>query len=494
MNLSYDIIIFIKINPESLLIFLEIFNFLENSLFKIKIIPILENNDMLSYFTNCLNKTENIFFLIIIENYREIKEFLMASKDSIQHQNKNNLVFHEISFGTKQFNFLNDFFLRYLRNKTKDFVISVIDVSSYFKKNLLSYFYLPERVLFDRYEFQAIQHKIWFRAIMILHLYLEKKLTHKVFSFYIKKISNLLQMFYGKQSNLVKDNENKKMISLKELPMYFLYHSPFIISFLNTPSLIIRFELWKTDGFYRILEFFEKISICKEDIDKLWTNFDNKKKIEIRGCFLSEAKKYSHLPTLIYIFKKQFKNMKNQIDFTSLDLVLALRSKFDLSLRYLFRRLTKKKFWLNLIFLTETKILKKFIRKGKQTQQFISNISRIILSKKLFVSLKKMRIVYMVGSDDITYRMLSGLSGFLISVFNKNKLKKKLLLLIIKEQFTTVFFISHQNKNSFDVYENFFLSNRFVETIKSIRNTKNTMTVKCSKTYEKELLTSISMI
>ena len=62
MNLSYDIIIFIKINPESLLIFLEIFNFLENSLFKIKIVPILENNDMLSYFTNCLNKNENIFF------------------------------------------------------------------------------------------------------------------------------------------------------------------------------------------------------------------------------------------------------------------------------------------------------------------------------------------------------------------------------------------------------------------------------------------------
>ena len=84
-----------------------------------------------------------------------------------------------------------------------------------------------------------------------------------------------------------------------------------------------------------------------------------------------------------------------------------------------------QKFWLNLDFLTETKILKKFIRKGKQTQKFISNISRIILSKKLFVSLKKMRIVYIVGSDDITYRMLSGLSSFLISVFNKNKLKKK---------------------------------------------------------------------
>ena len=494
MNLSYEIIIFIKINLESLLIFLEIFNLLENSLFKIKIIPILENTDMLKYFTNCLNENENIFFLVIIENYGEIKEFLIASKDRIQPQNKNNLIFHEISFGIKQFNFFNDFFLRYFRDKTKDLVISVIDISSYFRKNLLPYFYSPERVLFDKYEFQAIQHKIWFRAIMIWHLYLEKKITYKVCSFHIKKISKLLQKFYGKQSNSVEDNKNKKITFLKELPMYFLYHSPFIISFLNTPSLIIRFELWKTDGFYRILEFLGKISIFKEDINKLWTNFDNKKKTEIRGCFLSEAKKYSQLPTLIYIFKKQFKNMKHQIDFTSLDLVLAFRSKFDLSLKYLFRRVTKKKFWLNLDFLTETKILKKFIRKGKQTQKFISNISRIILSKKLFVSLKKMRIVYIVGSDDITYRMLSGLSSFLISVFNKNKLKKKLLLLIIKEQFTTVIFISHQNKNIFDVYENFFLSNRFVEAIKSIKNTEDTMMVKCSKTYEKELLASISMV
>ena len=434
------------------------------------------------------------FFLVIIENYGEIKEFLIASKDRIQPQNKNNLIFHEISFGIKQFNFFNDFFLRYFRDKTKDLVISVIDISSYFRKNLLPYFYSPERVLFDKYEFQAIQHKIWFRAIMIWHLYLEKKITYKVCSFHIKKISKLLQKFYGKQSNSVEDNKNKKITFLKELPMYFLYHSPFIISFLNTPSLIIRFELWKTDGFYRILEFLGKISIFKEDINKLWTNFDNKKKTEIRGCFLSEAKKYSQLPTLIYIFKKQFKNMKHQIDFTSLDLVLAFRSKFDLSLKYLFRRVTKKKFWLNLDFLTETKILKKFIRKGKQTQKFISNISRIILSKKLFVSLKKMRIVYIVGSDDITYRMLSGLSSFLISVFNKNKLKKKLLLLIIKEQFTTVIFISHQNKNIFDVYENFFLSNRFVEAIKSIKNTEDTMMVKCSKTYEKELLASISMV
>ena len=50
--------------------------------------------------------------------------------------------------------------------------------------------------------------------------------------------------------------KSQEMIFSKELPLYFLNHNTIIESFLNTPFVLLNFELWKKNGFKKMFQFF----------------------------------------------------------------------------------------------------------------------------------------------------------------------------------------------------------------------------------------------
>jgi len=167
---------------------------------------------------------------------------------------------------------------------------------------------------------------------------------------------------------------------------------------------------------------------------------------------------------------------------------------FDLKIRNLMKNVKKKIFWDSFKCLLKSRNIKRFFIKEKYVQQFISRVSRLVLSKKTFISRRTMRILYLSSFGDITYEMIKGLLKILISVFNKNKLLEKLILLIFKEKVSTMIFLSHQNKNDFVLYNNLVTSNSFLEVIQSIKIEKNILIIKFPSDYEREILLILSKI
>ena len=121
-------------------------------------------------------------------------------------------------------------------------------------------------------------------------------------------------------------------------------------------------------------------------------------------------------------------------------------------------------------------------------------MGRIVLSKKAFLSRKRTRILYLTGSTHISYRMAEGLLMFLISAFNKNKMRKKLFLLIIKENVNSTMFISHQNKNISFVYQKITISHQVKNKIYVVKERKNLFVIKFPKDHEFQLLTLLSQV
>ena len=115
-------------------------------------------------------------------------------------------------------------------------------------------------------------------------------------------------------------------------------------------------------------------------------------------------------------------------------------------------------------------------------------MGRIILAKKMFLSRKNTRLIYLTGSESISLEMVEGLANFLISVFNKNKLTSKFLFTIVKEKETILIFISHQSKNIFLFYQKFLHIFKYPEELNLIETRKNLIVIKSPKIYEKIVL------
>ena len=113
----------------------------------------------------------------------------------------------------------------------------------------------------------------------------------------------------------------------------------------------------------------------------------------------------------------------------------------------------------------------------------------MILSKKMFLSQSKNRILYLNGSTRISYRMAEGLLKFLISAFNKNKMRKKLFSLIIRENVINTMFISHQNKNISYIFKNLFASHQIKKKIYLVEERKSLAIIKYPKDLELQILT-----
>jgi len=479
-----EIIIFIETNASSFLTFLEIYNCLKKFYTNIKVYPVIEKTEIQKFFVKYHKKSNLVLYLLI------------ASFKTLKLNEENSKFFFSHTYSSYMFKYiLNKVDLNHLISlDSPNNHVRTIDASTYFENKNSGFYRSIKNLNFCYDSVVDYENKVWIKSIIIWYLYLSNNFSINDCSFGLKKIHRIFEKISKMNKNQNENCKNKKIIFSKELPFHFLYHSSLIDSVLNTPSTIINFQTWKNNGFIRILHFLGKIFVFKEDTRKLWIKFDEDKKNKILKHFEIETKKLKSTLNLIYVFKKKFENLKNLIEMSSLDIALILRSVFDLKIKNSKGHKLKKNFWLGIKSLLEFKNLKIFIKKEKKVHKFISRICRIVLSKKTFISQKNVRILYLIGSNHITYKMIEGFLEFLILIFNRNKIKQKLFSVIIKERNDSFLFVSHQNKKNFLFYHNYLLSQGFLTINRLIKIEKNLIVVKFSKIYEKDIISELIRI
>jgi len=446
-----EMVIFLKINPVSLLIIVNLLDFLILNSKRIILLPIRNITDILKISMDYYIKQKDVRFLLITqEDEIEIEKNLFKAnllEISILHFRK-----------IKTSRFLKIFFNNFESNqqnfKVKILKIYNIDSVDFFKFCIQKPSYFFKKLNINHIAIPDFEKNIWVNSIFIWHLYFSKKLSIQSCSLKIKKISKILFHFLNKQ---IKDNR------IQTCRKY-------------------------------ILQFLSKINIFPEDFQKSWAMFDQERKTIILQDYEIEIKKFNPTFGLIYIFKKKFTHSFTKSDVSSLDMALIIRSIFDRRVQNLHYPLNKKNFWSGVNCLIKNKKLKKYVERERKIQEFISKVSRIILLKKAFLSRKRYRILYIAGSILMSYRMVEGLVNFLISVFNKNEMKKKLFILIIKENIFNTMFISHQDKKMFLIYQKLIISNQVKKKIHVLEEKKNFFVIKFPKDYEIELITMFSSL
>ena len=478
-----NVFIFTEISTQSALVFWETYDFLKRVFLEIKVILISKESELLKICQNvCLNLNNCLLIFILKQNGIDLRKKFSEKFFPIKSY-RITIVSNEKNSRKKNSKIIKKLGIPSFKNNNKSLHFEVIEISGYFKNydnNTLNY--LEEGVITE-IDCNKFRENTWIKSIILWHLRLEEKISFSRCCLKLKKIS---KQFIKKKFK--QDSKHGKLVFSKELPMYFLYHSIIIDSFLNTPSILINFELWKNSGFSRILQFLWKISLSKKDIEKYWLDLSKEKQKKILKCFELESNTSNLTYGLIYFFKRFFKHKKEITEASSLDLALNLKTIFDLKLKKISKRVSGKNFWLALNSLFETKELKKYIRKSIKIQKFISRIGRIILSKKMFISRKNTRIIYLTSSSTISFLMIEGLTNFMIQVFNRNRLIPKFLYIIIKEKTTALLFMSHQHKSISLFYSNFLQKNRIFKEIQLIKNKNDLVVIKFPKNLEKEVL------
>ena len=247
-----ELVIFLNINPENLLILVNLLDFLILNSKRIIIYPIRKIADVLKIsMDNYIVQKDVRFLLVTKENEMEMEKKLFKVnllEIPILHFTKiKTSRFLKIffnNFESSKQNFVNKILKIYNIDSVDFFKFCIQRPSWFFKKLNINY-----RTISD------FQKNIWVNSIFIWHFYFSKKLSIQSCSLKIKKISKILFRFSNKQ---IKDNDIQtcqKFNFLRELPLYFINHSTILDSFLNTPFMVLVFELWKNGGFMNILQF-----------------------------------------------------------------------------------------------------------------------------------------------------------------------------------------------------------------------------------------------
>lgn len=494
MHSHSEIIIFVENDIDSILIFWEIFDYLKIYFLDIKVIPIINRIEIFKFCSSCMDNRIHRLFLLIEKNKVNMGKRVKSGvgfpknfykKESVIHEYKYEIYFYHFSF--------LDSLTHVKPHRDKKFLsLNIIDVLNYFKNYKRSPLRSERNLKSPDNPITCCENKIWIKSIITWHLYLSNHLSFYECSLRLKKIAFLFEVILKKKE--VEENNSITLNFSKELPFHFLYHSVLIDSVLNTPSILINFETWKRGGFFKILKFLGEIFIFKEDAYTLWINLDYKKRSLILKHFEIEMKNIGSIFKNIYVFKKKPQTLSNSAEMSSFDIALALRSVFDPKIRKLDGKVKKKNFWVCLKSLFELKEIKKFIEKEKNVLKFITRVCRKVLSKKSFISQRTMRLLYISGSNQITFKMIEGLLKLINSIFIRNNIIKKLLLVLIKEKDSTTLFIFHQDRDKILFYNNFLALTLSNDIYKTIKKGNEIVIIKFSKIYEKEILSILSKI
>jgi hypothetical protein len=486
-----DTVIFLNVDLECLLILVNILDLLTTNCLKVIIYPIGKIEDILKFFKNNYSRQKVFRILLITKKVQsEVKKNLV--KENLSEIL--NLNFTEIRTDKFLKKILANFDFKQFCPKENFMKIYTIDSTTFSKKCVKKPLIFFKKLSLNIVRIPNFKENIWFNTVFLWYLYFTKKTPTQSALLRIKKMSKMVFHFLKKQVKKEKEINNPDLSFFQELPLYFLNHSTILNSFLNTPFMVMIFGLWKDKGFVNILQFLGKINIFPKDFQKSWTMFNRRKKKIILKDFEVQIKKFNPTLGIICVIKNKIKNSYIKPEISNFDMALIIRSIFDQKIHNLLTPLSKKKFFSGINCLYQTKTLKKYVERERKIQEFISRMGRMVLLKKAFLSRKRNRILYLTGSTHISYRMAEGLLMFLISAFNKNKMRKKLFLLIIKENVNNTMFISHQNKNISFVYQKIAFSHQVKNKIYVVEEKKNLVVIKFPKDYEFQILTLLSQV
>lgn len=284
-----QIIIFTKIDIDSLLLFWEAYEYLKSQFLYIIVFPVSNNDEILKICSDFYKFTKDLIFLLIDgeKNLHLKKKNLEKKVTRFPHINLKMSVDTDLTF--REHNFFEQLPSKEQHYNQKMLKVKTIDIADFFKNwnstNFLKIMNYKNLSIVDA------QNDIWINAVITFHLHLTKNLSFYQCLSRLKKNSRMLECFLGKQKHLKIHASHHRLIFSRELPFYFLYHCSIFESFLNTPSISIGFETWKKDGFPKILQFLGRVSIFKEDVGKSWIKYTDGKKKRDNPSFQNRNKK-----------------------------------------------------------------------------------------------------------------------------------------------------------------------------------------------------------
>jgi hypothetical protein len=433
-----QIIIFLKINIDSLLIckmLIRLFN---------------------SKFISCE--------LLIMSHQSEINQFL--KKYDIQNQY---FLFFFINFGGNidliNFYYKNSYFLQkifiidyckwfYKDNLTSSSIIIIIDQlyidSKYsefltdfvFKKRKKRLNFLPNDIfnIITESDFYLFNN-IWLEIIHISSMYFLSIIDKNKYNNFIFYIGKKFEFYYKNKKNL---KQNKKLeINIikksRDLSIFLLNHSSLLNALINTPSFSLKFRLWKYSGILKLSQFFIKLGVSFREINNPWIILDYKLKKKLKRNITYYAKSFGVSLIKTCSFEKFFysikkKNFSELYKISSIDLLFAIKSIFFI---YDYKKIIINKNYNNWkiynCFLN-FKIIKHAIKKAIQSQDFVNRISKIIISKKIYLNEIFFRYSFLKNSENmnINYDTLKNLAFYLMLAFYQKFNKKKAFFLIIR--------------------------------------------------------------
>jgi len=433
--------IFSKINLGSLILckFLEIF--LTKNLISFSINP-LNNLDELKYFLKKLyeknEKDKNIFF-INFGAEKNLNNLFLNYKVFFQNihiiDDNRFINFHNIT-SRKIF----------ILNSTKNFSTRIFSDLSRKKYEFAEKKFLPR--LFEISRNNKIL-ELWLKVLIWTREYMNNFLNKSRYNKKVKKMKKKFNLsknlknfsvFPERKTKIIK-NYNKTIFIYREIPLYLLDEWNLLEALLNNIQMGTFFELWKKEGIKKIAKFFLRIGLTLKEASEKWKFLPLKRKKKFQKNIEKESQIFGLKFEPIEIFKIIFPvdtlfRGKNAGETSAFDFILSLETLSDYKLFCSSGKNLKKGFWNAYKSFKRPRNIKKGILILQKIFKFTFKMTRIILSRKVYVSEKCLNYVFIKNHKNIkiSYQLAKNLSVYLESAFSSFKKKNFCLFVCHREK------------------------------------------------------------
>nr|UXY87747.1 cell division control protein 45 [Cryptomonas curvata] len=438
------IIIFLKINLDSLLISKMLIALFNSNFISCELLIVMHQSEI-NYFLK-KNELRNYYFLFFFINFGGniyLKKFYYKNSyflkkifviDFCQWFYTYNLFSSAIvvivdrqTFDYKYFKFLNNFILKWKEN-----------FSLFFSNDLFKDIQKPNFYFYNN---------IWLEVIHVSSMCFLGTIDLEKYNKFIFYIGKKFDFYFKKTNNLMNKNFFQRKIKLNflrktnDLSIFLLRHSSLLCALTNTPSFSLKFRLWKYSGILKLSQLFFKLGISFIQTKQPWVKLKRKIKQNFKKKIFYYAKNFGVKLIKICSFEKLFNSIKTYgilklHKISNIDFFYAVKSIFFM-MNYRKLNLTENSNYLKMYncFLS-FKIIKYAIKTAKESQDFVNRISRIIITKKTYLNEVFFRYSFLQNSRNINlnYDTLKNLSFYLMLAFYQKFKKKKAFFLVMRTE------------------------------------------------------------
>jgi hypothetical protein len=424
--------IFSKINIESLIFckFLEIF--FKKNLISFSINPVNNLDEVKSFLKTLYKKNErnkNIFFInfgaeknlkILLSIYKVFFQNIYIIDES-QFINFHNITSRKI----------------FILNSTKNLSSEIFPNLSRKKYESVEKKFLPQ--LFEISRNNNILG-LWLKILIWTRKYMDNFLDKTKYNKKVKKMRKNCPLF-SERNLKIKKNYKKTILIYREIPLYLLGEWNLLEALLNNIQIGTFFELWKKEGIKKIAKFFLRIGLTLKEASEKWKFLTLKKKKNFQKNMEKESQIFGFKFESIEIFKIIFPvdilfKGKEASETSAFDFILSLETLSDFKLFCFGKNNQKKGFWNSYKSFKRPRNIKKGILILQKIFKFTFKMTRIILSRKIYVSERFLNYVFIKNHKNIkiSFQLAKNLSVYLESAFSRFKKKNFCLFVWHKEK------------------------------------------------------------